>query len=156
MHVVFRGSDAERELEIALRNPEATLHDVLHAVLGEAPASVAIDGRVVAASARVIDAGLYEGAVLALSPDGGEPRPRAGLELVVLSGLEAGRAFSVGAGRWSIGRDETNRIVLEDETISRAHCVLDLDETGAGAVTDLGSANGTYVDAVEVEAQESE
>src|SRR4051794_1405290 len=151
MHVVPRQPAGDRELEVGLRNPEATLHDVLHALVDDVPESVAIDGRVVASAARVVDAGLYEGAVLALEPDGGAARRPAGLELVVLAGPDAGRTFALGAGRFSIGRDATNRIVLDDETISRAHAELELDERGAGTVLDLGSANGTYVDGVEVE-----
>ena len=66
MHVVLRQPEGDRELEISLRNPEATLHDVLHAVLGDrVPSEVAIDGRVVSCDAKAIDAGLHEGAVLA-------------------------------------------------------------------------------------------
>src|SRR3954447_9954276 len=153
MHVVLRQTAGDRELEVGLRNPEATLHDVLQAMVDQVPESVAIDGRVVPSAARVVDAGLYEGAVLALRPDGAAPRPRAGLELVVPAGPQAGRTFALGAGRWSIGRDATNRIVLDDETISRAHAELELDEQGAGRIIDLGSANGTYVDGLEVDGE---
>src|SRR4051794_8710191 len=153
MHVVLRQTAGARELEVGLRNPEATLHDVLQAMVDQVPESVAIDGRVVPSAARVLDAGLYEGAVLALRPDGDAARTRAGLELVVLAGPQAGRTFGLGAGRWSIGRDATNRIVLDDETISRAHAELELDEQGAGRIIDLGSANGTYVDGLEVDGE---
>jgi S-DNA-T family DNA segregation ATPase FtsK/SpoIIIE len=151
MHVVLRQAAGDRELEVGLRNPEATLEDVLHAMVDRVPESVAIDGRVVPSAAKVVDAGLYEGAVLQLTPDGTGTRVRAGLELVVLAGPDAGRAFALGAGRWSIGREATNRIVLDDETISRAHAELDLDEGGTGTILDLGSANGTYVDGLEVQ-----
>ena len=156
MRVVFHAPGGERDLDVALRNPDATLHDVLHAVLGgDVPESVAIDGRVVAASARVLDAGLHEGAILSSAADGHTPRTRSGLELVLLTCSDAGRAIPVGAGRWSIGRDGRNRIALDDETISREHCMLELDAEGAGTVEDLGSANGTYVDGTEVTAEES-
>src|SRR4051794_26157494 len=153
MHVVLRQKAGDRELEVGLRNPEATLHDVLQAMVDQVPESVAIDGRVVSSAARVVDAGLYEGAVLALRPDGRAARIRAGLELVVLAGPDAGRTFALGAGRWPIGRDATNRIVLHDETISRAHAELELDEQGTGRIIDLGSANGTYVDGLEVDGE---
>jgi len=156
VHVVLRDSGGDRELAVGLRNPEATLHDVLLAALGaHVPEAVAIDGRVVDASARALDAGLHEGAVLDLSPNGASPQQRALLELVVLTGPDAGRAVGVGAGRWTIGRDATNRIVLDDETISRTHCELELDAEGAGTVLDLGSANGTLVDGTEVPSKES-
>src|SRR4051812_19845853 len=110
MHIVLRQPTGERELEVGLRNPEATLHDVLQALVHDVPESVAIDGRVVDSAARVVDAGVYEGAVLALAPDGAAGRAAAGLELAVLAGPDAGRTFALGAGRWSIGRDATNAI----------------------------------------------
>src|SRR4051794_30566376 len=155
VHVVLRQPEGDRELDVALRNPEATLHDVLRAALVDRiPETVAIDGRAVPASTRVPDAGLHEGAILALTADGGPPQPRAGLELVILTGLDAGRALRVRAGRWSIGRDTTNAIALDNETISRTHCALDIDELGVGTVSDLGSANGTYVDGAEATADQ--
>src|SRR4051794_11320892 len=105
MHIVLRQAAGERELEVGLRNPEATLQDVLQALVDDVPEAVAIDGRVVPSDARVLDAGLYEGAELTLTPDGHAKSAPAGLELVVLAGPDAGRTFPVGAGRWSIGRD---------------------------------------------------
>src|SRR3954468_7309424 len=153
VHVVLRQPEGDRELDVALRNPEATLQDVLRAALVDRiPETVAIDGRTVPASTRVHDAGLHEGAVLAVVPDGGPAPPRTGLELVILTGLDAGRALRIRAGRWSIGRDASNAIALDDETISRTHCALEVDDHGAGTVTDLGSANGTYVDGAEATA----
>ena len=156
MHVVLRQQEGDRELVVGLRNPEATLHDVLHAALGvQVPEAVAIDGRVVDSAARALDAGLHEGAVLELTPNGTGTRSRSPLELAILTGPDAGRTVGVRAGRWTIGRDATNTIVIDDETISRAHCELELDEHGAGTVLDLGSANGTLVDGIEVAAQET-
>jgi S-DNA-T family DNA segregation ATPase FtsK/SpoIIIE len=156
MHVVLRQHETDRELVVGLRNPEATLHDVLHAALGvEVPDAVAIDGRVVDAAARALDAGLHEGAVVELAPNGTGAWTRTPLELIVLTGPDAGRTVGLRAGRWTIGRDAANTIVLDDETISRAHCELELDEHGAGAVRDLGSANGTLVDGVEVAAEQT-
>ena len=153
MHVVLRQPEGDRELAISLRNPEATLHDVLHPVLGDGvPSAIAIDDRVVDCTAKAIDAGLHEGAVLA--PERVErPRP-APLELVVLTGLDAGRTFPIGAGRWSIGRDPDNQVAIDDETLSRHHCGLELDGRGAGTIIDFKSANGTYVDGMEISADE--
>jgi S-DNA-T family DNA segregation ATPase FtsK/SpoIIIE len=155
VHVVLHQAQGDRDLDVALRTPEATLQDVLHAAGVEpVPETLAIDGRAVPSSARVADAGLREGALLALAP-GAEPPPPAGLELAILTGLDAGRSIRIRAGRWSIGRDASNSIVLDDETVSRTHCGLDIDERGTGTVTDLGSANGTFADGVELAAGES-
>ena len=154
MHVVLRQPEGDRELAVSLRNPEATLHDVLHPVLGDGvPSAIAIDDRVVDCSAKAIDAGLHEGAVLAPERVGAARRP-APLELVVLTGLDAGRTFPIGAGRWSIGRDPDNQIAIDDETLSRHHCGLELDGRGTGTIIDFKSANGTYVDGVEISAEE--
>src|SRR5262245_29788833 len=133
MHVVLRQPEGDRELVVSLRNPEATLHDVLHPVLGDGvPSAIAIDDRVVDCSAKAIDAGLHEGAVLA--PERVESPPQAALEIVVLTGLDAGRTFEVGAGRWSIGRDPDNQIAIDDETLSRHHCGFELDGDGTGTI----------------------
>ncbi len=138
---------------VSLRNPEATLHDVLHPVLGDGvPSAIAIDDRVVDCSAKAIDAGLHEGAVLA--PERVDSPPPAALEIVILTGLDAGRTFAIGAGRWSIGRDPDNQIAIDDETLSRHHCGLELDGQGTGTIIDFKSANGTYVDGVEISAEE--
>src|SRR4051794_11464942 len=159
MHIVVRAAGGDRELDVGLRNPEATLHDLLSAVPGvQASASVAINGRVVASSTRVVDSGLHEGAVVSPAPQrrgAGAVKRRPRLELVVLSGLDAGRAYPLAVGRAVIGRDAASTIVLADSTISRAHCELVLDWDARGTIVDLGSANGTLVDGVELHAQEA-
>ena len=149
MRIVVQTRAGDREIEVALRNPEATLGELLHAVLGtEVPASVAIDERAVPAWWRVVDVGLHEGATLA--PVGEDRRPGGSrqwpLELVVLSGLDAGRVFPLPAGRSTLGRDAGNTVVLADASVSRRHCALELDAHGHGTLTDLDSANGTLVD----------
>jgi S-DNA-T family DNA segregation ATPase FtsK/SpoIIIE len=155
VRVVLDQPQGDRDVDVALRTPEATLHDVLHAAgVDPLPETVAIDGRPVPSSARVADAGLREGATLALQPKSSGDLG-SGLELAILTGLDAGRSIRVRAGRWSIGRDASNAIVIDDETISRTHCGLEIDERGAGTVTDLGSANGTFADGIELAADES-
>jgi DNA segregation ATPase FtsK/SpoIIIE, S-DNA-T family len=150
VHVVVRDAGRDRDVHVGLRNPEATLRDLLHAVLGvDVPESVAIDDRVVPSWTRVVDSGLHEGAVLAPAPDrrGAE---RSGLELAILSGLDAGRAYPLPVGGASLGRERGNTILLEADTISRRHCELTLDDDGRGTIVDLGSANGTLVDGAAV------
>jgi adenylate cyclase len=44
-----------------------------------------------------------------------------------------------------IGRSETVSLVLEDESVSRRHALLQRAEDDQYYLTDLGSANGTYV-----------
>jgi DNA segregation ATPase FtsK/SpoIIIE, S-DNA-T family len=150
VHIVFRSSAGDRELDVELRSPGATLADLLQAVLGpHAPESVAVGDRVIAASCPIVDSGLHEGAVLhAGAAAGAALAPRAGadgLELVVISGLDAGRAYPLPVGPATLGREHTS-IVLEHSTVSREHCRIDLDHGGTTMVTDLGSANGTSLD----------
>ncbi len=158
MHVVVRAPEGDREITVGLRNPEAILRDVLQAVLGpDAPELVAIGDRVVPSWWRVADSGLHEGAVLhpvpeRLAAEAGGPRSR--LRLATLSGSDAGRAYPLATGPTTIGRDAGNELALPDETISRRHAVLALDEHGRGTITDLGSANGTLVDGVALQAHE--
>ena len=156
MHVVLRGPTGERELSLGLRNPEATLQDVLRAVVdGGLPERITIDGRMVPLDARALDAGLHEGAVLALGPDAGR-EPRSGLELVILTGLDAGRVTRIGPGRWTIGRDKTASVTVDGrDDLARPRPARARRGPGAACVVDLGSVNGTLVDGVEVGAREA-
>lgn len=47
-----------------------------------------------------------------------------------------------------IGRDKTADLQLEHKTVSRRHAQIDYDRKGVLYVTDLDSANGTYLDGV--------
>jgi pSer/pThr/pTyr-binding forkhead associated (FHA) protein len=44
----------------------------------------------------------------------------------------------------TIGRDETNRLRLDDATVSRLHATIEWDDRGL-VLCDLGSCNGTYM-----------
>ncbi len=151
MHIVFRSAAGDRELDVELRSPGATLADLLQAVLGpHAPQSAAVGDRTIDASCPIVDSGLHEGAVLSAGAAPGAAPARVdgtGLELVVVSGLDSGRSHPLAVGPATLGRDRTN-IVLEHSTVSREHCRIDLDHAGICMVTDLGSANGTSLDGV--------
>ncbi len=55
-----------------------------------------------------------------------------------------GRRFSVGAGGVRLGRSSSNDIHIPDEELSRNHCLL--EQSGDEIrITDLASANGTFV-----------
>ncbi|MGH2944335.1 MAG: hypothetical protein ACRDLN_16345, partial [Solirubrobacteraceae bacterium] len=110
MHIVLRSAAGDRELDVELRSPGATLADLLRAVLGpHAPGSVAVGDRVIAASCPIADSGLHEGAVLTAGAGhrGDADRGGAGLELVVVSGVDAGRAHPLAVGPSTLGREHT-------------------------------------------------
>jgi Nif-specific regulatory protein len=52
----------------------------------------------------------------------------------------------------TVGRDPASGISLADRSLSRAHCALTLWENG-WTIRDLGSANGTFVNGIQVQQQ---
>lgn len=61
-------------------------------------------------------------------------------------------AFALGV---TIGRVESNDIVLEDDSVSRFHAFLKFDEKGQSwFLTDADSKNGTWVDGVKMQPSE--
>jgi DNA segregation ATPase FtsK/SpoIIIE, S-DNA-T family len=155
VYIVLRSSEGERDLAVDARRPDATVNDLLRAALGpHAPESVFIGERVVAGACPLADAGLHAGAVVSTVPDpvgnGGGP-PRSQFELMVVAGAESGRRFPLAVGRSSVGRTAGTTIVLDDPSVSRHHCEIDLDASGACTVLDSGSANGTFVDGVAID-----
>lgn len=78
-------------------------------------------------------------------------RPRAGEPLVFLvekSSTSSNNPFAMGV---TIGRVESNDVVLDDGSVSRFHAWLQKDErTGQWSLTDAESKNGTWVDGKQV------
>ncbi len=71
-------------------------------------------------------------------------------ELIVENGELAGRHFPVTEGGVRLGRSSSNNICIPDEELSRNHCLFEpFGEVGI-RVTDLASANGTYVNGTSV------
>ncbi|RMG16855.1 MAG: FHA domain-containing protein [Planctomycetota bacterium] len=74
------------------------------------------------------------------------------VDLVVASGERLGRTFTLRPGQaFQIGRSPKTTIRLEDPLISRVHALVELRPEGC-FVTDLGSSNGTFLDARRLEA----
>lgn len=74
------------------------------------------------------------------------------LELFVLDGVERGRRFVFRAPvRVTLGRSSSCQVPLNDLKISRRHCEIDV-APDACTIRDLGSANGTRVNGVRIEA----
>ncbi len=69
--------------------------------------------------------------------------------IVAVSGPLKGQVFRLAEGRVSVGREPTNRMPIRDVTISRQHCVIELQD-GAIELTDLESHNGTFVNGIPV------
>jgi pSer/pThr/pTyr-binding forkhead associated (FHA) protein len=71
--------------------------------------------------------------------------------LIGLQGIAAGSTFALTAGDLTIGRDGENEIVLAENTVSRQHARVLRDGQGQFTLTDLGSANGVYVNGMRVQ-----
>lgn len=56
-----------------------------------------------------------------------------------------GTRFQVGAGGTRLGRSSSNDVHVPDEEMSRNHCLLEQSGEDGIRVTDLASANGTFV-----------
>jgi len=86
--------------------------------------------------------------------DDGDLADAAGLEampcLVIIHGPDTGRRIVLERGDLVIGRCEPADIVIEDERISSAHCVLKVSGQTV-YVRDSGSRNGTFVDGTRVD-----
>jgi S-DNA-T family DNA segregation ATPase FtsK/SpoIIIE len=149
VRLVVRSSGIDRELDVELRSPGATVDDLLRAALGPVhTGSVAIGERELPASSLLTDAGLHDGALLAVAGDRAAPAaPATGpeLELAVLAGMEAGRSFRLRPGTFTVGRQGAD-IVLEHSTVSARHCEIHVAPSGVCTLTDVGSSNGTFVD----------
>ena len=69
--------------------------------------------------------------------------------VVAISGPLKGQEFRLAEGAVSVGRDPSNRMPIRDVTISRQHCVIEM-QSGQAIVTDLESHNGTFVNGIPV------
>jgi transcriptional regulator with PAS, ATPase and Fis domain len=69
--------------------------------------------------------------------------------LRVLTGRQAGLALHSEAERVVVGTHASADLVLDDETVSRFHCEIEV-QGGRALVRDLGSRNGTCIDGVSV------
>ena len=69
--------------------------------------------------------------------------------LEVVEGPSGGRTWNAEGDRCAIGSHVSNDLVLEDRTVSRFHCEIRIDPSGA-RVQDLGSRNATLIDGVRV------
>lgn len=81
-------------------------------------------------------------------------RPRAGEPLIFMveKGSATNNPFAMGI---TVGRVESNDIVVDDGSVSRFHAWLQHDErTKEWSLTDAESKNGTWVDGVQLQAKQ--
>src|SRR5687767_2763807 len=64
--------------------------------------------------------------------------------IAIVSGSRAGEVFPLSRGEFVIGRDEAADLSIADQSLSRRHCVVSLED-GEYYVQDSRSVNGTTV-----------
>ncbi|NDG27740.1 MAG: FHA domain-containing protein, partial [Proteobacteria bacterium] len=62
-----------------------------------------------------------------------------------LTGAGRGRIFEFDGSRMSIGRSDDNQIVIQDDSVSRVHALIEQNEDGSYVLFDNGSRNGILV-----------
>ena len=130
-----------------------TVFEVARPALGESgalPATVvAIDGaeRTTKQLVRSGEAGALDAGKL---PPLAPLPPSRRYSLAVIMGANAGQIHVVRQPRVVLGRGDESDIQLHDSEVSRRHAMLEIHGDEA-VVTDLGSTNGTYVEAVRIQ-----
>lgn len=71
-------------------------------------------------------------------------------QILILTGEMAGRRFDIMEGGTRLGRSSSNDIHIPDEELSRNHCLFEPDGMSEIRIIDLASANGTYVNSVQL------
>ena len=87
--------------------------------------------------------------ILLSDPDGRQSVRIRKFKLLAVSGPLQGREFVVDKDVYTVGSGPENDLVLEDSTVSRQHCEIQLATSGYH-IRDLGSTNGTTVQGVRV------
>jgi S-DNA-T family DNA segregation ATPase FtsK/SpoIIIE len=153
--IVLAHGAGEHDLDVVAEHPDATVADLLaSAVAREGDTDglgLLVDGRWLAPTLRLDEAGLYEGARARVTTcDGDDPHVDAtarltGLVVVVTGGPAAGQAVALDRPV-TVGRSPACDLVTPDPTVSTCHARFDVTASGRVTVTDLGSRNGTVVD----------
>ena len=74
-------------------------------------------------------------------------------ELTIVRGPSTGERFILDIPEVTIGRDPNCEVFLNDRTVSRRHAHLSI-QGGRAIIEDLGSLNGTWVDAAIISSSE--
>ena len=73
--------------------------------------------------------------------------------LVIESGPRSGSRYALDSESISVGREKDADIFLDDVTVSRSHAIIKRNES-IYTVSDVGSLNGTYLNAKSVRSGE--
>ncbi|MEU1670290.1 FtsK/SpoIIIE domain-containing protein [Streptomyces sparsogenes] len=145
MRIVYADGETEREMELRVGRPNATLAD-LAAALDIPATGLSVDGRTAPPETGLAESGLAHGSRVARAGWGSAGAPRvAAAVLRVVGGLEAGRSIPLRVGRTVVGRGAEADVRVVATGVSRLHAALEVSADGQAHITDLGSVNGTDV-----------
>ncbi|MFD5384395.1 FtsK/SpoIIIE domain-containing protein [Streptomyces sp. NPDC127074] len=145
MRIIYADGESEREMELRVGRPDATLAD-LAAALDVPATGLSIDGRTAPPETGLSECGLAHGSRVARAGWDLARGPRAAAAVLrVVGGLEAGRSFPLKAGRTVIGRGAEADVRVVATGVSRLHAAFEVGPDGAVRITDLDTANGTDV-----------
>ena len=74
-------------------------------------------------------------------------------KLVSIAGPLRGSTYSLAGRVFTIGREPSSRLPIDDQYVSRRHCVIQMED-GTPRLTDLNSHNGTFVNSIPVKQRE--
>lgn len=72
--------------------------------------------------------------------------------LTQLTGTNKGRAFYLSSTRTTLGRADSNNIVVADESVSRVHAIIERNQDGSLVILDNRSRNGMLINGVKTDA----
>ncbi|MGQ0616286.1 MAG: FtsK/SpoIIIE domain-containing protein [Acidimicrobiia bacterium] len=150
VHRTAGGDEHDVVLEVVGR--AATVAELARALAGAEPGrdlGLLVDGRWVAPATPAPDAGILDGSSVEVVAAAGKAPPAqvsAGWRVDVVGGLAAGASHRIGPGCWVVGRAPSSDVTVDEPTLSRRHAVVMVSPSGALAVADLGSRNGTRLD----------
>ncbi|MEM7340498.1 MAG: FtsK/SpoIIIE domain-containing protein [Actinomycetota bacterium] len=137
---------------------DATVGDVVAAVGGDRSSDVHIErtNQTVGPTSPIAEVDLRSGDRLALlpptnapatrgAPDGGVGGQRPAALLRIVRGPDAPAAIELGFGEFTIGRGLDCDVVVTDDTMSRRHASIVVDDESA-EIIDLGSRHGVRID----------
>ena len=76
--------------------------------------------------------------------------PKNSAMLIVIAGPNRGERFLIDSDLTNVGRDPKSEIFLDDVTVSRVHAQIERLADGNFKVKELGSLNGSYVNAHQI------
>lgn len=71
------------------------------------------------------------------------------LRLEILTGPNQGKRFDVSSSGASIGRKDSNSIIIAEDTVSGEHAIISYSD-GSFFIRDLGSSNGTFINGKQI------